>query len=165
VCGQPYRGFAPASCRWNTTRGLRRIRSAPLVRSEPPQAARHPSLSAEFSDSFALDQTDAVSALPICCAESRFMPKRQRTDLVAALNALLASRTFATWLLATLRGLHDLDDAVLRLRGRYQQETVVLVSVQFPEPIALLSHVMLRPVVAQCEMDEHFPLLGPDPWL
>jgi len=27
----------------------------------------------------------------------RFMPKRQRTDLAAALNALLASPTFATW--------------------------------------------------------------------
>jgi hypothetical protein len=54
---------------------------------------------------------------------------------------------------------------VLRLRARYQHETVVLVSVQFREPIAVLSQVMLRPVVAQCEMDEHSPLLFPDPLL
>lgn len=47
----------------------------------------------------------------------------------------------------------------------YQQETVVLVSVQFPAPIAFLIHVMLRPVGAQCAVELHCPFLGPDPWL
>jgi len=36
---------------------------------------------------------ESIGALPV----DRFMPKRQRADLAAALNALLASPSFATW--------------------------------------------------------------------
>jgi DNA helicase HerA-like ATPase len=61
--------------------------------AERRQRAKEPSdLGALLADVIA-PPLDRIGALTV----DRFMPKRQRADLAAALNALLASPSFATW--------------------------------------------------------------------